>query len=90
MKPSIKYYLGTIREYNGEMEYNTQYLFKTNGCPDKYNDNVAKTWRGDENNEYDEDAGGYWSCGCLMTAHAIKKIPVDHFVVMKRYLPVLS
>lgn len=89
MKRTVKYYLGTIREYNGEMEYNTHYLFKTDGCPDKYSDNVAKTWRGDEANEYDEDLNGYWSDNCVMCPHATKKIPVGHFVILKRYLPVL-
>jgi hypothetical protein len=82
-----KHYIATINELNGDLEYDTKYLFKTSECPDKYNDKVASTWRG--GNDYDEDAGGYWSDNSLMSAGEWKEIPASHFAILKKYLSVL-
>jgi len=84
-----KCYIAEIEERNGEYEYRTKYLFKTSEDPDKYNDNVAKTWRGDDDNEYDEDSNGYWSGGTLMCPGDVKKISPEHFKVLKKYLVTL-
>ena len=55
----MKYYIGEIRERNGDMEYNTKYLFTTNNDPDKYTDMVAMEWRGGDKGDYDEDQMGF-------------------------------
>jgi len=84
-----KHYIGEVKEQNGEFEYETKFLFITEGCPTEYVDRVTKTWRGDEDNEYDEDAGGYWSDDCIMSAGKYKKIPIKDFNILKKYLVVL-
>ena len=83
-----KHYIATINELNGDLEYDTKYLFKTSECPDKYNDKVASTWRG-EVDAYDEEAEGYWSDNSLMSAGEVKEIPASHFAILKKYLAVL-
>jgi len=84
-----KHYIGTIDERNGEMEYNTDYLFKTRGCPHKYNHKVARGWRYDEDSEYDKGAGGYWSDNNLISVGGVQEIPASHFAILKKYLSVL-
>lgn len=86
MRKSQKYYIGEVKEQNGELEYETKYLFETDGCPLEYAERVTKTWRGDESNEYDEGAAGYWSGDCIMSTGIIKKIPLNDFNVLKKYL----
>jgi hypothetical protein len=88
-KQKPKYYIGTIEERQGELEYDTRYVFKTEGCPDEYNDKVASTWRGDDDSEYNEDVGGYWSGDSVMSAGGVKEIPASHFAILKKYLAVL-
>lgn len=83
-----KYYIATINELNGDLEYDTKYLFKTSECPDKYNDKVASTWRG-EGNGYDAEACGYWSDDNLISAGEAKEIPASDFAILKKYLAVL-
>lgn len=88
-KNRIKHYYATIQEQNGEQEYLHCYLFKTSECPDKYNDNTARTWRGDENNEYDKDSKGYWVDDCIIMAKTTRQIPENHFKILRKYLAVL-
>ena len=88
-KSKLKYYIATVRETCGDMEYDTQYLFKTAGCPLAYTDMVARTWRGGEvDNKRDEDVLGYWSDNTVIQAEEYKKISVGDFNVLKKYLTV--
>ena len=85
----MKYYIGEIHERNGELEYNTKYLFATKKNPDKYSDEVAMEWRGGDKSDWDEDHSGYWSDCSLIFDHGSKEIPKEDFEVLKKYLTVL-
>jgi len=85
----MKYYIGEILERNGDMEYDTKYLFTTNKNPDKYTDKVAMEWRGGDKSDWDEQHGGYWSDSSLIFDHGSKEIPKEDFEVLKNYLSVL-
>jgi len=85
----MKYYLGKIAETNGDMEYDTQYLFATKGNPDKYADKVAREWRGGSKDDWDEDHGGYWADCTLIFNGGSREIPKEDFDVLKKYLAVL-
>ena len=85
----MKYYIGEIHERNGELEYNTKYLFATKKNPDKYSDEVAMEWRGGDKEDWDEQEGGYWSDCSLIFDHGSKEIPKEDFEVLKKYLTVL-
>ena len=80
----IKYYIGTVNERNGDMEYDTQYLFCTRGSPDNYSEKVTKNWRGGD--VYDEEYDGYWSDDTLMSNGGYKEVPKEDFDVLKKYL----
>lgn len=84
----MKYYLGTIDEDNGGMEYNTKFVFATDGDEDEYMDKVASEWR-DGASDYDEGHSGYWSDDTLIQAGACQEIPEADFVVLAKYLAVL-
>lgn len=89
-KPKAKYYIATIRETNGGLEYDTKYLFKTAKCPIEYNDLVARTWRGGSVNDVrDESVMGYWSDGNTIQAEEENEIPETDFKVLKKHLSVL-
>ena len=85
----VRYFLGTIKEVNGGMEYGDKYLFKTAGDPGEYAEGVAKTWRGDEDAELDEDDCGYWSSDTFIKNQGYVEIPEFEFQVMARHLAVL-
>ncbi len=89
MKKEMKYYIGRIDERNGEFEYNTKYLFRTTECSAAYNDKTAQGWRGSGDDELDEDMGGYWCDGSIICAGEVKRIPLEHYNVLKKYLSVL-
>ena len=42
----MKYYIGEVHERNGDLEYDTKYLFATAGDPDEHSKRVAMEWRG--------------------------------------------
>jgi hypothetical protein len=88
MKP-VKHYIGEIHERNGDMEYDTKYLFATNKNPDKYTNKVAMEWRGGDKDDWDEQHEGYWSDSSLIFDHGSKEIPKEDFEVLKKYLSVL-
>ena len=88
-KSRVQHYLGEVMERNGEFEYRTKYLFKTSGCPQAYNDDIAKTWRGGPDDEADSDGDGYWCEGTLISPHETIKIPSEHYKILKKYLSVL-
>lgn len=85
----MKYYLGKIGETNGGMEYDAQYLFSTNGKPEKYADKVAMEWRGCRKSDYDKSDGGYWADCTLVYDNGVKEIPAEDFEVLKKYIPVM-
>lgn len=84
----MKYYIGKIEERNGDMEYDTQYVFQTEGDPDEYTDTLAKSWRGDEE-EFDYVQNGYWSDGTLIFDAGSREVSQSDFDVLKKYLSVL-
>ena len=90
MSDLMKYYIGEIRERNGDMEYNTKYLFTTNNDPDKYTDMVAMEWRGGDKGDYDEDQMGYWSDGTLIFDEGSNEIPKADYEVLKKHLLVMT
>jgi hypothetical protein len=85
----MKYYIGKIEERNGDMEYDTKYLFSTNKNPDKYTKRVAMEWRGGDEDDWDEQEEGYWSDCSLIFDAGSREIPKEDFEVLKKYLTVL-
>lgn len=85
----MKYYIGEIHERNGDMEYDTKYLFATKKNPDKYTDNVAMEWRGSDKSDWDEQEDAYWSDCSLIRDYGCKEIPKEDFDILSKYLSVL-
>jgi len=85
----IKHYIGEIHERNGDMEYDTKYLFVTNKKPDKYTDKVAMEWRGGDKSDWDKQHNGYWSDCSLIFDQGSTEISKEDFEVLKKYLSVL-
>jgi hypothetical protein len=85
----MKYYIGEINERNGDMEYDTKYLFATEGNPDDHSKNVAMEWRGGDESDWDEDQEGYWSDCSLIFDSGYIEIPKKDFDILRKYLSVL-
>ena len=85
----MKYYIGEIHERNGDMEYDTKYLFATEGDTSEYTKRVAMEWRGGDKGDWDEQEGGYWSDTSLIFDHGSNEIPQEDFEVLKKYLTIL-
>lgn len=85
----IKYYIAEIHERNGDMEYDTKYVFATDKDPDKYTDKVAMKWRCSDKSDWDEGHEAYWSGMSLIHDCGSKEIPKEHFEVLKNYFAVL-
>jgi len=83
-----KHYFATIEERQGEYEHTTKYLFKTAGDPFEYADKVSKTWYGDEESEL-TDNGHLHNGEIISKTDEVKKISLEHFNVLKKYLSVL-
>jgi hypothetical protein len=84
------HYIAELQEQQGEYEHTTKYLFKTAGDPFEYAEKQAKTWYGDEDAEKDEYSNGYWQNGeILSSVGEVKKISLEHYNVLKKYLSVL-
>jgi hypothetical protein len=88
MKTKMKYYIAELEEQHGEYTHTTKYLFKTEGDPFTYADNVSKTWYSDKSEPADN--GGYWHNGEIISSVGdVKSTPVEHYNVLKKYLSVL-
>lgn len=85
----MKYYIAEINERNGDMEYDTKYLFATEGNPDDHSKNVAMEWRGGDESDWDEDQEGYWSDCSLIFDSGYTEIPKKDFDILRKYLSVL-
>jgi hypothetical protein len=85
----MKYYIGEVHERNGDMEYDTKYLFATAGNPREHTKRVAMEWRGGDEDEWDEDQEGYWCDGSLIFDSGSTEIPKKDFEVLRKYLSVL-
>ena len=85
----MKYYIGEVHERNGEMEYDTKYVFATKKNPDKYTDKVAMEWRGGDKGDWDEQEDAYWSDTSLIFDSGSTEIPKEDFEVLRKYLSVL-
>ena len=85
----MKYYIGEIHERNGDLEYDTKYLFATAGDPSEYTKRVAMEWRGGDEDDWDEDQEGYWSDSSLIFDSGSTEIPKEDFEVLSKYLSVL-
>jgi hypothetical protein len=85
----MKYYIGEIHERNGDMEYDTKYLFATAGNPREHTKRVAMEWRGGDEDDWDEDQEGYWCDGSLIFDSGSTEIPKKDFEVLRKYLSVL-
>ena len=85
----MKHYIGEIHERNGDMEYDTKYLFATNKSPDKYTDRVAMEWRGGDKGNWDDQEEGNWSDCTLIFDQGSTEIPKEDYEVLKKYLSVL-
>jgi len=85
----MKHYIGKIEERNGDMEYDTQYVFQTEGDPDAYTKKVAEGWRGGDADDWDEEHQGYWSDATLIFDDGSCEISQSDFDVLKKYLPIL-
>ena len=84
-----RYYIGTIHERNSDFEYETKYLFETAKDPDLYTRLVAMTWRGGEEEDWDESHDGFWSEGTLIHDYGSTEIPRSDYMILKKYLSVL-
>ena len=86
-----KYYIGEVEEQHGEYEHTTKYLFKTAGDQFEYADNVSKKWYGHDGEDVAPALnGGYWQNGEIISSVGeVKKISLEHFNVLKKYLSVL-
>jgi len=85
----MKYYIGEIHERNGDMEYDTKYLFATADNPREHTKRVAMEWRGGDEDDWDEDQEGYWCDGSLIFDSGSTEIPKKDFEVLRKYLSVL-
>lgn len=85
----MKYYIGEVHERNGDMEYDTKYLFATAGDPSEHTKKVAMEWRGGDEDDWDEDQEGYWSDSSLIFDSGSTEIPKEDFKVLSKYLSVL-
>ena len=86
---TMKYYIGKIEERNGDCEYSTEYLFKTEGNPHDYTEKKTKDWYGSSENDWDEDHEGYW-CDCALIFNGgYKKVSEEDFEVLSKHLIVL-
>ena len=84
-----KHYIAEVEEQHGEYQHTTKYLFKTAGDPFEYADNITKTWY-DAEAEKDEYSDGYWQNGEIISSVGeVKKISLEHYSVLKKYLSVL-
>ena len=86
----MKYYYGEVHERNGDLEYDTPYLFATKKSPDKYTEKVAMEWRGGDKSDWDAREGGYWSDCSLIFNHGWKQIQKEDFDVLAKYLSVID
>ena len=85
----MKYYIGEVHERNGDMEYDTKYLFATAGDPSEHTKRVSMEWRGGDESDWDEDQEGYWSDCSLIFNSGSTEIPKKDFEVLKKYLSIL-
>jgi hypothetical protein len=85
----MKYYIGEVHERNGDMEYDTKYLFATAGNPREHTKRVAMEWRGGDEDDWDENQEGYWCDGSLIFDSGSTEIPKEDFEVLRKYLSVL-
>ena len=85
----MKYYIGEVHERNGDMEYDTKYLFATAGNPREHTKRVAMEWRGGDEDDWDEDQEGYWCDGSLIFDSGSTEITKKDFEVLRKYLSVL-
>lgn len=85
----MKHYFGRIAERNGDFEYDTPYLFTTNGSPEKYADKIAREWRGCSKGDWDKALQGYWCDTTLVSDDGTREIPKADFDVLAKYLAVL-
>jgi hypothetical protein len=85
----MKYYLGRIEEYNGDMEYTDKFLFATDGDPDEHMKQAAKEWRGCTDDDWDEDHEAYWADQTLVASDGWREIPKEDFDVLAKYIAVL-
>jgi hypothetical protein len=84
-----KHYIAEVEEQHGEYEHTTKYLFKTAGDPFEYAENISKTWYGFEEPD-PADNGGYWQNGEIISSVGeVKKVSLEHYNVLKKYLSVL-
>jgi hypothetical protein len=85
----MKYYIGKIEELNGELDYQTEYLFATDGNPDDYTKKTASEWRGSGKDNWDENQQGWWCMESLIFDDGYQEIPKKDFDVLKKYITVL-
>ena len=85
----MKYYIGKIEERNGELDYQAEYLFATNGDPDNYTEKTAREWRGGDKRDWDEYHMGYWCSGTLIFNDGYREVPKEDFEVLRKYITVL-
>lgn len=88
---SKKYFIGTVHEVNGSMEYDTKYLFTIDKGQnrDEHTRKVAMEWRGGDEEDYDEYYDCFRSNGSFIFDHGSKQITKEEFDVMKKHLAVL-
>ena len=84
-----KFYIGIITERNGNLEYDSKFLFITEDDPEEYMETTAMKWRGSNENDYDINYEGYWSDQTLITNGGCNEIPEEDFKILQKYLVVL-
>jgi len=88
----VKYYIGSIKEQNGDMEYHDTFIL---GAPDDMEREVAckqvsQEWRGGESDDWDEDFGGFWSDNSLISPmQVVKEIDEAECKIVSKYLTIV-
>jgi hypothetical protein len=81
----MKYFIGKITEFVGDMEFSDDFLFETAGDPGEYMEKTASTWRGDL--EKDECTDGlWWTDGVSVSDEGFREVPLEDFKILSKYM----
>ena len=81
----MKHYFVTITEVDGEYEFTTSFLSRTDTDVDNHFEQLWKNFRGGEV----DDNGDLWSGSIIVKTPNFELITKEEFDVMKKYLTVV-
>ena len=81
-----KFYVGCLKERNGEREYEHQFRFSTSGKPERYMDRIASRFYDEERGKKDGD-GYYFDGGCLyIEPRSYREVDADFYVKLDGFI----